>query len=270
MPRLLFTVCALLVLATAPAAHAQLYLRLVGEVQGPIDGEVVFGPLTGTAATFSFSLGVTTFFDPSTGNPTGQIAVSPLILMKAVDSATTGICTALRAGERLSMCTLDAYRDNGAGGSISYLRLTLTGARFESSQIAAGADGAASEALSIAFDTLEWRDFVTGEIYTYTMGSTSVWNALNQGPALVTAPNPTTGPTDFAFRVPRSGMVSIEVFDARGRHVTKVFDGEIGAEQGVVTWDGNDGSGRPVANGIYMLKMRAGGWLTTQKMSVLR
>lgn len=270
MPRRMLTLCALLLLATAPAANAQIYLRLVGADQGAIDGDVVFGPLTGTVATGSFSLGISTPIDPVSGLPSGQVMVSSLALMKTTDSATIGILTALRAGELLTTCVLDAYRDNGVGGTVLYLRLTLTGARLESWQISAGSDGAASESVSIAFDTLEWRDFITGDIYTYTMGSSSVQGVPSEILALATAPNPTAGPTEFAFRMPTSGTVSINVYDARGRHVSTVFDGETSSELGVVSWNGRDSFGQPVANGIYLVKMRAGAWLTTTKMSVLR
>ena len=269
MLRRCFSLCALLLIAVAPTADAQIYLRLAGEFQGPIDGDVVFGPLTGTIATTSFSLGVSTPIDPSTGLPAGPIDVSPLLLMKGTDSATTRVLTALRAGEGLTTCILDAYRNDGAGAFL-YLRLTLTGARIESWQASASGEGNAFESLSIVFDTLEWRDFVTGDVYDYTMGSTSVVAPPPQFLALATAPNPTGGPTEFSFRLPETGSVSIKVYDARGRHVVTVFDGEAGSERGVVAWDGRDTFGQPVANGIYMVKMQAGGWLTTNKMSVLR
>lgn len=270
MPRLVSCLIALLLLAAAPAAHAQIYLRLVGETQGPIDGDVVFGPLTGTVETLFFSLGVTTPIDPVSGLPTGQVIVTPLSLSKGTDSATIGILQALHDGELLTTCTVDAYRDNGLGGTELYLRLTLTGARLETWNFAAGPDAIGAESISIRFDELKWQDYITGEIYTYTMGSTSVSDALNQNLALVTAPNPTAGQTSFAFRLPQSGSVAINVFDLRGRHVATVFEGEVGTEQGVVGWDGRDALGQPVASGVYLVKMNVGAWLTTQKMSVLR
>lgn len=270
MPRSMFSICALLLVATAPVANAQLYLRLVGETQGPIDGDVVFGPLTGTIATSSFSLSVFTPMDPVTGIPTGQINVSPLTLSKGTDSATIGILTGLRDGELLTTCTVDAYRANGVGGSDLYLRLTLTGARLESWNISSDQDGNGTESMTIAFDTLEWHDYLTGDVYNYTMGSTSVRDVLDQNLTLVTAPNPSQGPTDFAFRLPQTGTVSIKVYDLRGRHVATVFDGKVGAEQGIVSWDGRDTFGQAVASGVYLVKMHVGGWLTTQKMSVVR
>ena len=61
------------------------------------------------------------------------------------------------------------------------------------------------------------------------------------------------------------------MYDFRGRHVATIFDGAASAsEGGVVSWNGRDASGQPVASGVYMVRMQAGGWLTTHKMSVLR
>lgn len=270
MPRLILCACALFLFTTAPMAHAQIYLRLVGETQGNIDGDVVLGPLTGTVATSSFSLSISTPIDPGTGLPNGPVIASPLSITKGTDSATIGILTALDDGESLTTCRLDHYRDNGVGGTQLYLRLTLTNARIESWGLGAGSDGIGTEFLSLVFDTLEWRDYDTGDIYSYTMVASSVGGALPPNLDLLTAPNPTSGPTKFAFRLPASGTVSINVYDLRGRHVATVFDGETSSEQGIVSWDGRDTMGQPVASGVYMVNMRAGGWLTTQKMSVLR
>lgn len=270
MPRWTSFLCALLLLASAPAANGQMYLRLVGANQGPINGEVVLGPLTGTIATSSFSIAISTLIDPGSGLPTGQVNVTPLSLMKQTDSATIGILQAMRDTETLTTCQLDAYRDNGQGGTELFVRLTLMGARIESWNLSAVSAVRPMESISIVFDLLEWRDFITGQTYVYTMGASSTLPLLRDDLALVTAPNPTAGETQFAFRLPGSGSASIDVYDVRGRHVSKVFEGNIGTEQAIVSWDGRDALGQPVATGIYLVKMRAGEWLTTRKLAVVR
>ena len=262
--------CALLLLAVAPAADAQIYLRLVGANQGPIDGDVVLGPLTGTIATGSLALSVSTPVDPTSGLPTGAINVSPLSITKGFDPATINLMQAMSDGEFMTICTLEAWRPDDVGGTELYLRLTLTGAWIESWNIGAGSGGRPSESVSLGFDTLEWRDFITGDVYSYSMGVASVHPALDEDLALVTSPNPTAGETEFSFRLPSSGPVSIEVYDVRGRHVSTVFDGEVGADQAIVSWNGRNDVGQPVAAGIYLVKMRAGAWLTTSKMAVVR
>ena len=94
---------------------------------------------------------------------------------------------------------------------------------------------------------------------------------LGRGVAeLAPVPNPTSGRTSFAFRLPETGHVTIDVYDLRGRFVTQVFDGPTLTTQSIVEWDGTDDAGRLVAPGVYMVKMRTGKWLTTQKLSVVR
>ena len=270
MIRWIFPLCALLLLAPVPAANAQIYLWLIGETQGTIDGDVVGGPLTGSIAVSSFSLSVFSPVDPNSGLPIGQINVSPLSISKASDSSTINLLQALDNGEVMTTCILEAWRDSGAGGPELYLRLTLSGARFDSWGISSSSAGIPSESASLVFDTLEWRDFITGETYSYSMGVSSVHPALGDDLALVSTPNPTAGETEFSFRLPSSGRVSIEVYDVRGRHVSTVFDGDVGVDQAIVSWDGRDALGTPVAAGIYLVKMRAGAWLTTSKMAVVR
>ncbi len=74
---------------------------------------------------------------------------------------------------------------------------------------------------------------------------------------LVVYPNPSRG--QFHFRV--TGIASnpdlrLEIFDLRGRRV-RVLDS--GAESGMILWDGNDRSGRPLAAGTYLALARGAG-----------
>jgi len=275
MPRILLilsvVLCASAVLPST--AQASLYLRLVGAQQGAIEGDVTGGgpSVDGTIEITSFQLGVSQFIDPVTGQPQGPISVSSLTLSKNTDGSTVSLLKALGSIEPMTTCTLEAWRPGQPGTEELYLRLTLTNARVETHSIAAGGAARASESLSFVFDTLEWRDLITGRVYNYASGPSSAEpSALGDRFAVATTPNPTSGETRFEFRMPASGPVSIDVFDFRGRHVAKVFDGEASATEGSVFWDGLDTVGRRVASGVYLVKMRTGAWLTTHKMSVLR
>lgn len=74
---------------------------------------------------------------------------------------------------------------------------------------------------------------------------------------LPNAPNPFNPATEIRFALDREGVVTLTVFDARGRQVV-----EFGAQRypaGIhgVFWDGRDGRGKPAASGVYRVRMTA-------------
>jgi glucose/arabinose dehydrogenase len=87
----------------------------------------------------------------------------------------------------------------------------------------------------------------------------------NRPPALSVSPNPFApghGSATIAVRVNRHRPVEIEVFDIFGRNVATI-KGPRGAqetpgdgEQRDVTWDGTGRAGRPLAPGVYFLKLQ--------------
>jgi hypothetical protein len=83
-------------------------------------------------------------------------------------------------------------------------------------------------------------------------------------------PNPTPGEATIRFAVPEHARVSISVYDVRGRLVRRLTDAEVTPGEHDVSWDGRDGSGAPVAAGLYLYRMEAGGHLSTGKLALLR
>lgn len=69
----------------------------------------------------------------------------------------------------------------------------------------------------------------------------------------------------MSFGVPRG----LRVFDLQGRLV-RLADGPAAAGPGSVLWDGRDGSGRPVASGLYLFRLDASGVTRTAKAVLLR
>jgi hypothetical protein len=87
-------------------------------------------------------------------------------------------------------------------------------------------------------------------------------------------PLPSTGPTTVFFTVPgtdgASVRTSLRLFDARGRLVRTLEDGDIPAGRRSVTWDGADDSGRHMAAGTYLLRLEAGRQWATEKLVLTR
>jgi len=68
-------------------------------------------------------------------------------------------------------------------------------------------------------------------------------------------PNPPQGSTKLRFAVPRSGQVTLRVFDVRGRVIRELVSGwtEVGVHH--VVWNGLDDAGHRVAPGIYFTRL---------------
>lgn len=73
-------------------------------------------------------------------------------------------------------------------------------------------------------------------------------------------PNPMTGPSTFSFTIDRAGVVSVEIFDVRGRKVRTLDAMPFEAGAHLVRWDGKDGSGEDVASGGYFGRVLVSGF----------
>jgi hypothetical protein len=84
-------------------------------------------------------------------------------------------------------------------------------------------------------------------------------------------PNPFNPRTRIAYEVPVGGArVLLEVFDLRGRRVRTLVDGHQEAGRRSSDWDGRDASGRAVASGTYLYRLRAGGQVVGRSMQLVR
>jgi hypothetical protein len=83
-------------------------------------------------------------------------------------------------------------------------------------------------------------------------------------------PNPARGETTFAFTLPVAGEASLEVFDAAGRKVKTLYAGGAPAGDTEVVWNLADDAGRPLAPGVYVYRLRAGGETASRKLVMAR
>lgn len=83
-------------------------------------------------------------------------------------------------------------------------------------------------------------------------------------------PNPFSSSTAITFGVPRSAHVKVVVYDAQGRFVRTIADGEFQPGYHTVTWNGTDGSGRRLGSGIYFVRMQADGFSATKRIVLMK
>jgi hypothetical protein len=64
--------------------------------------------------------------------------------------------------------------------------------------------------------------------------------------------------------------VSIDIFNLLGQRVRRLVDREEAAGSYTVGWDGTAGDGTPVATGMYLYRFRAGDYVETRKMMLVK
>ena len=83
-------------------------------------------------------------------------------------------------------------------------------------------------------------------------------------------PNPFNSSLTLVYSLPEETPVRLAVYDISGSPVRLLVSGY--GEPGLhrVTWDGRDEEGRPVASGIYIVRLEAGGQRIASKVTMVR
>ena len=83
-------------------------------------------------------------------------------------------------------------------------------------------------------------------------------------------PNPFNPSTTVEFSVPRSGPVSIAIYDVQGRRVAMLVKDTMAAGVYRVRWDGTSEDGRELSSGVYFARLVAAGSRDTARLMMLK
>jgi hypothetical protein len=84
-------------------------------------------------------------------------------------------------------------------------------------------------------------------------------------------PNPFNPITTIGYGIPAGGAdVNISIYDVAGRRVRTLVDEHRPAGLFSVQWNGENDRGQSVASGVYFYRMRAGEFVETRKMLLLK
>ena len=83
-------------------------------------------------------------------------------------------------------------------------------------------------------------------------------------------PNPFNPSTVISFRLQRPGRAELDVFDSRGRLVRSLYRGFAPAGEQSVFWDGKNDRGNQLSSGVYFYRMKAGDFVQTRKMVLIK
>ena len=146
----------------------------------------------------------------------------------------------------------------------------------------AGAQPGARYGHETIFDPATGRMIVFGggyrvlynDVWSLTLGSpfTDVRNPGTPaaGDFRPPIPNPSRGTTTLSYSIARAGRVRLGVYDASGRLVRTLVDGERHAGTGTVTWDGTAASGVRQGAGVYFVRLTGPGLRATRRLVLAR
>ena len=83
-------------------------------------------------------------------------------------------------------------------------------------------------------------------------------------------PNPFNPSTMILYDIPKSGTVSICIYNVQGQVVRTLLDGDKPAGSHRIVWDGRSDQGTSVATGVYFYRIVAGDYTNTRKMILLK
>jgi hypothetical protein len=83
-------------------------------------------------------------------------------------------------------------------------------------------------------------------------------------------PNPFNPSTIIGFELPEAGHVALRIYDATGRPVRTLIDGDLSHDFHAVQWDGRDDNGQSLSSGIYIYRLEFGSKVQTRKMLMMK
>jgi len=83
-------------------------------------------------------------------------------------------------------------------------------------------------------------------------------------------PNPFNAVTTIPFQLAASAGVELSLYNAAGQKIRTLFAGHLNAGHYRSQWDGRDAGGRLVASGTYFYRLRAGVYLATKQLVLLK
>jgi hypothetical protein len=83
-------------------------------------------------------------------------------------------------------------------------------------------------------------------------------------------PNPFNPITTLRYDLPEQSYVTLTIYDMLGREITQLMSTTQEAGFKLVQWGGTDNMGRAVSAGVYLYQIRAGEFVQTKKMVLLK
>ena len=84
------------------------------------------------------------------------------------------------------------------------------------------------------------------------------------------SPNPFNPSTTITYQLPASGDVTLAIYNLTGQKVRTLIDQHAESGHHTAVWDGQDETGHRVSSGVYVYRLRAGDYVETRRMTLLK
>jgi hypothetical protein len=103
---------------------------------------------------------------------------------------------------------------------------------------------------------------------TFELADASTPGAISR--LLPPYPNPFNPAVTIPFTLSRGGRARLSIFDVTGRRIIILVDGILPEGHHAVRWNGRDTRGRPMASGVYYIRLESAGLVSTGKIILAR
>ncbi|MDZ7363850.1 MAG: T9SS type A sorting domain-containing protein [candidate division KSB1 bacterium] len=83
-------------------------------------------------------------------------------------------------------------------------------------------------------------------------------------------PNPFNPETAIKYELPKPAEVKLDIYDLQGRQVRTLVNQRQPAGRYTITWNGRNEQGEALASGVYLYQLRAGNFVQTRRMALVR
>jgi hypothetical protein len=130
-----------------------------------------------------------------------------------------------------------------------------------------------------SLNQVTFEEIYLNDVPNAVISMTSIVNSIEPPPVpampqsydlLGAYPNPFNPSTQIVVQTPEAAQVHLEIYTAQGARIRVLTNGLMSSGQHVVAWDGTNASGQPVATGQYFCVMRAGSFVKTMRLMLLK
>ena len=123
-----------------------------------------------------------------------------------------------------------------------------------------------------------WQNFTAGNLmisaYVTDQPVGVDGNGISEVPATYSLmqnyPNPFNPGTTIRYQLPEQQFVKIEIFNSLGEVVNTIVNQNQTAGEYSINWNGRNSSGQSLASGIYIYRIKAGSFVDSKKMMLLK